>query len=208
MLGDLVLPHKIDSLGLQDLSAVLGTLAVVEQRSKNLHVLRRLGETTCSAAVENLLLLLGRLGNEWLPVDVVALFRLAGVAWPALMHAGEVLLHLIGGGHRDVLQTQRLNDALLDQVVQPGARGPLENNTRPVDVDAVLPLRTWLVHQRHLVNVANVGVEDIETDRTTVISQLRVEAIANRSARLILFSSEQLTIHIQSPPCEKATSST
>lgn len=179
VLRDLVLPHDIDSLRLENLGAVLRALAVVEQCSKDLHVLGRLRISSSTTTVEQSRFLLVCFGIERLTVDVIALFALARVTWPTLVHRGEVLLHLRRREHVDVLETEWLDDALLDQVVELGARGPLENDARPVDVDSILPLLAWLVHQGHLEDVAFTCVEDVEADRASVVSQLRVEAVGS-----------------------------
>jgi hypothetical protein len=92
------------------------------------------------------------------------------------VHGGELLLHLRGREHCDVLETEGLDNALLDQIVQLVSSSALEDNTGPVDVDAILPLLARLVDQRHLVDVAYVGVEDVEADGAAVVSQLWVKA--------------------------------
>lgn len=79
-------------------------------------VLGRLGEAAGPRAVNDPVLLLLCLCVEWAPVQMVALFDRAVL--PALVHAGELRLHFFAGEHGDVFDAERLEDVLLEVVVQ------------------------------------------------------------------------------------------
>lgn len=57
-----------------------------------------------------------------------------GGAWPALVHAGEVLFHALGGEHVDVLEAERLEDVGLEEVIEGCACYALGVDAGPVDV--------------------------------------------------------------------------
>ena len=68
-----------------------------------------------------------------------------------------------------------LEDVLLEIVIQLEARGAFDEDSRPVEVDAVLPDFAGLVYQR-LGEVVVVGAgEFIDAKGTGVIVQARVE---------------------------------
>lgn len=177
VLRNLVLPHHLYSLRLEDLRASLGALAIIQHRREHLHILRRLRESARATAVEQRGLVRVRFGDQRLAVDVVARLAAAAAAGPALVHRREVLLHLRRWEHGHVFEAEWLDDALLDQVVELGACRALEDDASPVDVDAVFPFLTGLVDERHAEDVALVGMEDVEADGAAVVSEFGVEAV-------------------------------
>lgn len=84
------------------------------------------------------------LSEQRLTVDVIALLGLVRTG-PTLVHVRELLLHVLGGKHVDVLNAQRLHDVLLDEVIQTVAGGTLRDNTSPIDVDLPGPLEENLL---------------------------------------------------------------
>ena len=64
------------------------------------------------------------------------------------MHVSQCFLHLGCREHVDVLESERLHDILLEVVVQPQAADTLNEDSRPIDVDAVFPYFAGLVHKR------------------------------------------------------------
>jgi len=61
-----------------------------------------------------------------------------------LMHVSQVLLHTFRREHIDVLDTEGLEDVLLEIVVEGHAGHAFYDGTCPVDTHPVLPLRTRL----------------------------------------------------------------
>jgi len=182
LVRDLVFPHEIDGLFLEDPIPGLRALSAVHQGQHDLDVLLGLGEQTRTGRVEEgLLLLLGRL-LECPAVQVVALGQSAG-GRVALVHVCKVALHLLVREHGDGANTQRGEDVLLHVVIQLLFRDALEDDARPVDVDlwvsrqlcvrvsivrgretgvntyAVFPHATGLIDHRRVDDVILVAVE-------------------------------------------------
>lgn len=108
--------------------------------------------------------------------------------WSAGIHVRQVALHLLIGEHVDLFQAERLENVVLEVVVEFLAGCAFDELPSPVDVDAVLPGFSGLVHQR-LGQVVMIGAgELIEALRAGPIDQTLVEErIAKSSWPLISF---------------------
>src|ERR1700743_2768917 len=74
-------------------------------------------------------------------------------------------------------QAQGLHDVLLDPIIQPNASTTLQNATGPIDSRAVFPNGSGLVNKRHLQDVSLVRMEDVISNWSAIVSQLRVKAL-------------------------------
>lgn len=95
--------------------------------------------------MEDVFLFVLRLCNDGFTIEVVSLFGIGGTG-PSLVHECQVSLHLRSREHVDCIQLERLHDVLLDPVIQAHARGSLEDDSCPVNVDAIFPSLAWLVY--------------------------------------------------------------
>lgn len=129
---------------------------VVQQRGNNLTILGRPPETAPSTGLEGRVhLLLGTRVEgpaEQMPAEIQ---RQTAVRM-AYVHPRELGLHLVRREHVDVRDAHRLEDVLLEVIVEFEARDPFDQLARPVDVDAVFPHFARLVDQR-LGQVVVVG---------------------------------------------------
>lgn len=104
-------------------------------------VLNRLRKAACSSAVVRLCDFF-TIHHQWPSVKMVTLVDLP--IWSLLMHVSQVLLHAFRGEHVDVLDTEGLEDVLLEVIVEGHPRNAFHDGTCPVDAHPVLPLRTGL----------------------------------------------------------------
>ena len=200
MIRNLILPHILHGLLLEDLSARLGALPGVEKCSQNLDILGGLRVGTGATAMEEMLLLGIAFGYDWFAVDVVSLLC-SCLTWPFLVHIRQFFLHLWRWDHVDILQSERLHDVVLDPVVEFNACNSFENDSSPVDTSAIslenrsvtmneclqilgvdiLPYSAWFVNKRHAKNISLIGMENVKPNRTAKVSKFWVET-ENQSA--------------------------
>jgi hypothetical protein len=182
-LGNLVLKHVLDGLGLEDLFLCCWTRAVVQEYSKHFDVIRRTRIETSSTTVQDSALFFFSFGDQWSAVYMIS-FHCLLTAWPALVHGSEIGLHLLGRKHICVVDAQRLEDVFLHVVVQRLAGLSLECDACPIDIDAVFPSTAWLVDQRHPQDFGRVAAEDVEADGAAIIPKLRVEEFVSETCGL------------------------
>lgn len=104
-------------------------------------VLNRLRKAASSSAVVRLCDFLA-LHHQGPSMEVVTLVDLP--IRSLLMHVSQALLHAFRGEHVDVLDTEGLEDVLLEVIVEGHPRNAFHDGTCPVDANPVLPLRTGL----------------------------------------------------------------
>ena len=175
-LGNLILKHLIYRLLLQQLMPSLLMLPIVQQTRNNLHILTRLREAPMSTRIEDLLFLCfgarDQLRPHNMPVHVWVDLPIRGVAG---VHPGEVFAHRVRGEHVDVLQAQRLEDVLLEVVVERHVGGAFDQLAGPVDVDAVFPAGARLVDERLGEELVRVAREFVQPRGAVVGEKLGVE---------------------------------
>ena len=114
----LIREHRVHGLLLQDLRAGPGVRAVVQQHRDDLAVLGRFRETACASGVERLLDLLLRIRVQRPAIQMSVRAQTQFPVRRTRVHVGEVLLHVLGGKHVDVLQAHGRENVLLKIVVQ------------------------------------------------------------------------------------------
>lgn len=144
----LIRKHGINGFLFEDPRSSTWMDTVVQQHCNDLAVIGRACETTRTPGVEGGvdLFLGGR--EEGTPVEVAVRVERQSAVGSAGVHVGQIRLHRVRGEHVDVLEAHGLEDVLLEIVVEFQAADPFDELTGPVDVDAVLPHLTRLVHER------------------------------------------------------------
>lgn len=147
-LGDLVREHGLHRLLAEQSRAGRGVDAVVQQHADDLGVLVGPGEAAGAALLEDGGALGVSFGDQRRVVEV-AVERELEVARVkiARVHVRELRLHLGGGEHVDVRDAHGGEDVLLEVVVERQARGALDADARPVDVDPIFPCLSGLVDE-------------------------------------------------------------
>ena len=103
--------------------------------------------------------------------------------WIPVVHERELVDHLRGREHVNVLDVHGLEDFLLEIVIQTHARGALEAETGVVDVDAVFPARAGLVDEGLRQEIVVRAAELVETQGAVVFEQFGVEEAVAESRR-------------------------
>lgn len=108
-------------------------------------VLDRFRKAACSSAVVRLCDFF-TIHHQWPSVQMVTLVDLP--IRSLLMHVSQVLLHAFRREHVDVLDTEGLEDVLLEVIVEGHPGHAFHDGTCPVYANPVLPLRTRLKDER------------------------------------------------------------
>lgn len=104
-------------------------------------ILNRLRKAACSGAVVRLCDFF-TIHHQWPSMEVVTLIDLP--IRRLLMHVSQVLLHAFRGEHVNVLDTEGLENVLLEVIVEGHPGHAFHDGPCPVDAHPVLPLRTGL----------------------------------------------------------------
>lgn len=173
---NLIAEHLIHGFLLQD-SLTRGLVdTVVEKHTNNLRILVRSRETAGSSGLEDCILLFLCLRDERctgkVSIDSTLEFPIVG---GARVHPRQLTLHVVGREEVYVRKVHRLENVLLEVVIEGQAGGAFDQDAGPVDVDAVFPSGTGLVDEVLRKIFAFEAGELIETGGSVEVVESRVE---------------------------------
>lgn len=147
-LWDLVGEHGLDGLFLEQSGVCRGVDAVIQQHADDLGVLVGPCKATGSTLLEDGVLFGLRGGNQRGVIEMAVDGELeVSRMQVARVHVREFRLHIRGGEHVDVGDSERFENMFLKIVVQCQSGGSFDTYTCPIDVDSVLPCLTRLVDE-------------------------------------------------------------
>ena len=150
-------------------------LAFVQECGNDLAVLCWLSEAPGPTSIERVLCLLLSLHAQWPLVQVAVDPKHDLSLGISGIHECQVLQHVVGRKHVDVLDSHRLENMLLEVVVQRHSRNARDQFANPVEIDAILPCLARLVDERLGQVVVFATIEFIQASCTIIVDQSLIE---------------------------------
>jgi hypothetical protein len=140
----LVREHFIHSLLFQNSVTAAGMHTIIQQGCDDLAVFCWLCETASSAGIEGRLDVCRVFCPERSFIQVAILSHTERSVWCTSMHPSEVFLHVIGWEHVDIFESHRLEDILLEVVIEAHTGCAFHELTGPASPCQCCPLHTIL----------------------------------------------------------------